>query len=81
MSSDQTHTNLSSLSFSPSYEHEPPFGREQKLEIVRRILFGGERISAVARALDLDVKVIARWRREYERDPERAFPRPSRLPR
>jgi transposase-like protein len=79
MSSDHTHTNPRSLSFTPSFE--PSFGREQKLEIVRRILFGGERISAVARALDLDVKVIARWQREYKRDPQRAFPRPSRLAR
>jgi len=57
------------------------FDRERKLEIVRRILVGGERISAVARALDLDVKLLARWQREYQRNPARAFPRPSRLPR
>jgi transposase-like protein len=79
MSSNHTLTNPCGLSFNSSFA--PAFDREQKLEIVRRILFGGERISAVARALDLDVKVIARWRREYKRDPERAFPRPSRLGR
>jgi transposase-like protein len=59
----------------------PPFSREQKLQIVHRILVGGECISAVARSLDLDVKVVARWRREYTRDPDKAFPRPSRLAR
>jgi transposase-like protein len=60
---------------------QPLFDRAQKLEIVRRVLFGGERISAVARALDVDVKVIARWQREYKRNPNHAFPRKSRLTR
>jgi len=79
MSSNQTYPEVCAHPFSRSLQ--PIFDREQKLEIVRRILCGGERISAVARALDLDVKVIARWRREYQRDPERAFPRASRLTR
>lgn len=57
------------------------FTRESKLEIVRRILVGGEGVAAVARSLDIDEKVVARWRREYARDPENAFSRPSRLQR
>lgn len=55
------------------------FTRERKLEIVQRILVGGERVCSVARALDIDEKIISRWRREYLRNPERAFSQPSRL--
>jgi len=57
------------------------FTRERKLEIVRRILVGREGVARIARELDLDEKLIARWRREYVRDPDRAFSRPSRLAR
>ncbi len=59
----------------------PGFSREFKLEIVNRILRGGEGVAAVARSLDIDEKVVARWRREYTRDPANAFSRPSRLAR
>jgi len=44
------------------------FTRERKLEIVRRILVGREGVARIARELDLDEKLIARWRREYVRD-------------
>jgi transposase-like protein len=56
------------------------FTRERKLEIVQRILVGGERVCSVARSLDIDEKIISRWRREYLRDPENAFSLPSRMP-
>ena len=49
--------------------------RELKLELIRRIVVGGEGLAAVARSVDLDEKTVARWRREYARDPENAFPR------
>jgi len=57
------------------------FTRERKLEIVRRILVGGEGVARIARELDLDEKLIARWRREYVRNPAGAFSLPSRLAR
>ena len=51
------------------------YTREFKLELIRRIVVGGEGLAAVARSVDLDEKTVARWRREYARDPENAFPR------
>ena len=55
------------------------FTRERKLEIVQRILVGGERVCSVARSLDIDEKIVSRWRREYLRNPEKAFSQPSRF--
>src|SRR5882762_8992849 len=51
------------------------YTREFKRELIRRIVVGGEGLAAVARSVDLDEKTVARWRREYARDPENAFAR------
>jgi transposase-like protein len=57
------------------------YSRQFKLDLVKRIVVGGEGVAAVARSVDLDEKTVARWRREYARDPRNAFPRSSRLGR
>jgi transposase-like protein len=62
------------VSFNPTYT------RERKLEILRRILVGGEAAASIARELGLDEKLLSRWRREYVRDPDGAFSHRSRLP-
>jgi len=53
------------------------YSREFKVEVVLRIVAGGEGVAAVARSIDIDEKIVGRWRREYVRDPENAFPGPS----
>lgn len=55
------------------------FSREFKLEAVRMVTEGGHSISQVARELDLRRDMLRRWKRQYERDGEQAFPGHGRL--
>ena len=51
------------------------FTREFKVEAVRLVTDGGHSLSAVARDLDLDPKLLRRWRADLsEEGVENAFP-------
>lgn len=50
------------------------FPREFKEEAVRMVTEGGHRLSQVARDLDLDPKLIRRWREELKQERAQAFP-------
>ena len=50
------------------------FPREFKEEAVRMVSEGGHRLSQVARDLDLDPKLIRRWRAAVEQEGAQAFP-------
>ena len=50
------------------------FSREFKLEAVRRITEGEYSAQQVARDFDLRPDMLPRWRRQFEEDPEQAFP-------
>lgn len=50
------------------------FPREFKEEAVRMVTEGGHRLSQVARDLDLDPKLIRRWREELKQERAHAFP-------
>jgi transposase len=50
------------------------FTREFKEEAVRMVTEGGHRASQVARDLELDPKLIRRWREELKQEGEQAFP-------
>lgn len=48
--------------------------REYKLEAVRLLSSGDRSVASVARDLDLDPKLLRRWRDELNQDGEGAFP-------
>ena len=50
------------------------FSREFKLEAVRMVTEGGHSLAQVARDLDIRPDMLRRWRRQFEQDPEEAFP-------
>ena len=51
------------------------FSREFKVEAVRLVTEKGHSLSSVARDLDLDPKLLRRWRAEHEQNGgENAFP-------
>ena len=50
------------------------FSREFKLEAVRMVTEGGYSAQQVARDLDIRPDMLRRWRRQFEGDPEQAFP-------
>jgi len=50
------------------------FSREFKLEAVRMVTEGGHSPTQVARDLDIRPDMLRRWRRQFEQDPEQAFP-------
>jgi len=50
------------------------FSREFKLEAVRMVTEGGHSLAQVARDLEIRPDMIRRWRRQFEEDPEQAFP-------
>ena len=50
------------------------FSREFKQEAVRMVTEGGHSLAQVARDLDVRPDMLRRWRRQFERDPEQAFP-------
>lgn len=50
------------------------FPREFKEEAVRMVTEGGHSLSQVARDLELDPKMLRRWRHELQEEGEQAFP-------
>ncbi len=50
------------------------FSREFKLEAVRMVTESGHSLAQVARDLDIRPDMLRRWRRQFEQDPEQAFP-------
>ena len=50
------------------------FSREFKLEAVRMVSEGGHSANQVARDLDIRPDMLRRWCRQFEEDPEQAFP-------
>jgi transposase len=50
------------------------FTREFKVEAVRMVTQKGHRLSQVARDLDLDPKLLRRWREALEEEGTEAFP-------
>lgn len=55
------------------------FTREFKADAVRLVTQKGHRLSQVARDLDLDPKLLRRWREALEQEGEEAFPGKGRL--
>lgn len=56
------------------------FTREFKVEAVRMVTEGGHRLSQVARDLELDPKLLRRWREALEQEGGQAFPGKGHLP-
>jgi len=56
------------------------FTRAFKLSALRR-LEGGDSVREVAQLCRIDPSVLRRWRRDYERAPETAFPGAGRRPK
>jgi transposase len=50
------------------------FSPEFKQEAVRLLIEAGQSLSSVSRDLELDPKMLRRWRREYEQEGRDAFP-------
>jgi len=50
------------------------YSREFKIEAVSLITQGGQSISQAARDLGISQTVLGRWKRQFEADPEQAFP-------
>ena len=50
------------------------YSREFKIEAVYLITQGGLSISQAARDLGINQTVLGRWKRQFEADPEQAFP-------
>jgi len=55
------------------------FPRALKISALRR-LEAGDSVVEVARSYRVDTNALNRWRREYQRAPESAFPGPGRHP-
>lgn len=55
------------------------FPRTFKLNALRR-LANGDSVGEVARSCRIDANVLRRWRRDFEKAPESAFPGPGRRP-
>lgn len=55
------------------------FTREFKVDAVRMVTQKGHRLSQVARDLDLDPKLLRRWRDALDHEREEAFPGKGRL--
>ena len=49
------------------------FTREFKLEAIREV-HSGKSLARVAREKEVHENVLRRWKKEFERDPSRAFP-------
>jgi len=50
------------------------FDREFKLEAVRLIIDKGYSMAEVSRNLGVDYSVLRRWKKQFEEDPQFAFP-------
>lgn len=55
------------------------FSREFKLEAVALITEGGLSVARAARDLGISESVLGRWKKQFEEDPEQAFPGKGRL--
>lgn len=55
------------------------FSREFKVEAVQMMSSPGMTVAQAARDLDIDAKMLRRWRRELEQDPTEAFPGEGKL--
>lgn len=55
------------------------YSQEFKLEAVRLITHRGYSIAEASRSLGVEYSVLRRWKREFEQDPEYAFPGKGRL--
>jgi transposase-like protein len=56
------------------------FSRAFKVRALKR-LEGGDSVREVARFCKVETSVLRRWRRDYERAPESAFPGAGRRPK
>jgi transposase len=61
------------------YKPRRRFDREFKLEAVRLVHQDGRTLKSVAEELGLHPNVLSRWRREFQREAEDAFPGKGRL--
>lgn len=55
------------------------YSQEFKLEGVRLITHKGYSIAEASRSLGVEYSVLRRWKKEFEQDPEHAFPGKGRL--
>ncbi len=55
------------------------FSREFKLEAVRLMTEGGLSIAQTSRDLGIRESVLGRWKKQFEEDPQEAFPGKGRL--
>jgi transposase len=55
------------------------YSQEFKLEAVRLITHKGYSIAEASRSLGVEYSVLRRWKKEFEQDPEHAFPGKGRL--
>ena len=50
------------------------YSREFKLEAVKLITHKGYSIAEASRSLGIDYSVLRRWKTQFEKDPQNAFP-------
>jgi transposase len=50
------------------------FAREFKLEAVRLVREGGMTVAQVARDLEINASLLSRWKNQFEKETDRAFP-------
>ena len=55
------------------------YSQEFKLEAVRLVTHKGYSIAEASRSLGVEYSVLRRWKKEFEQDPEHAFPGKGRL--
>jgi transposase len=55
------------------------YSREFKIEAVALVTKGGLSISHAARDLGISQTVLGRWKKQFEADPEQAFPGKGKL--
>jgi len=55
------------------------FSREFKLEAVGLVAEGGLSAAQAARDLGISESVLSRWKKQFEEDPEQAFPGKGRM--
>ena len=55
------------------------YDREFKAEAVRLVIVEGRPVAVVARNLGIHENLLHKWKRQYEEDPQYAFPGKGRL--
>jgi transposase len=55
------------------------FDREFKLQVVRQLLSGERRLAQLCREHQLSETLVRRWKEQYERDGEQAWPETATL--